>query len=203
MQLIFVLLLILTMTPGFAQGQPTPQPPSQPEIAPRSEAQNITIEALQGATISGVVNYVGRFRTHLGEATSNIAWNYRLRVGPGSTVTMSTTRNVHWQTKDGPKTASLSKSLTGTIGVPRQATDGAALWLLEGNTLILLRVFEVGGNAMRITFTRTGSKLSCSATAPMAREVGAGSTKTQAAVGGKVEMLSTRQTSSSCHISNA
>ena len=46
-----------------------------------------------------------------------------------------------------------------------------------------------------------GAHAGCSVTAPMAREVGAGQAKTQAAVGGKVEMLSMRQTSSSCRVS--
>ena len=174
---------------------------AQTERSAKRTGQEITLERLQGATISGVVNYAGRFRTHLGESTSTIAWNYRLKIGPGSAVNMSATRNVHWQTKDGPKTASLSKSRTGTIGVPAQTQDGAALWLLEGNTLVLLKVFEVGGIAMRITLTETGSGLGCSVTAPMAREVGAGQTKTKAAVGGKVEMLSMSQTSSSCRVS--
>ena len=190
----FVCILLLTAMPMCAT--------AQTETSGKRAGQEVTLERLQGATISGVVNYVGRFRTHSGESTSTIAWNYRLKIGPGSAVNMSATRNVHWQTKDGPKTASLSKSRAGTIGVPKQHEDGAALWLLEGNTLVLLRVFEVGGIAMRITLTETGPGLGCSVTAPMAREVGAGQTKTQAAVGGKVEMLSMRQTSSSCRVSN-
>lgn len=196
MKFLSAVFLLLVMMPGPTRGQTPSQSPSQMGVP------DITIEALQGVTISGVVHYVGRFRTHLGEGTSNIAWSYRLRIGPGSAISMSTTRNVNWQTKEGPKSASLNKSVTGTIGIPRQTGDGAALWLLEGNTLTLLRVFEVGGNAMRITLARAGSKLTCSTTAPMAKEVGAGTTKTQAAVGGRVEMLSIKQTSASCHISN-
>jgi len=200
MRLFSGLLLLFAALPALAQAQPATPPGKAPPNA-QPEGKAISIEDLQGVTISGVVNYAGRFRTNLGESTSTIVWNYRLKVGPGPAVAMSYTRNVHWQAKDGPKTASLSKSLTGTIGVPREAGKEATLWLLDGNTLVLLRVFEVGGVAMRIALTQKGSDLSCSATAPMARETGAGNTRTQAAVGGKVEMLSIRQTSSSCRVS--
>lgn len=198
MRVLLVLLILLgASVPIRAQS------PAESKGAEKSQGQEISIEALQGVAISGVVNYTGRFRTQLGEGTSNIVWNFRLKIGPGSAVNMSHTRNVRWQTKEGPKTASLSKSATGTIGLPKQTSDGAALWLLEGNTLVLLRVFEVGGNATRITLTQRNSGLSCSVTAPMAREAGAGSTKTKAAVGGKVEMLDIKQISSSCRVSKA
>lgn len=193
-------MLALAVLPGTALPQ-SPAPASEKsEPAPSARTQDITIEALQGAQISGAANYVGRFRTPIGESTSNIVWKYQIKIGPGLNAAISTTRNVHWRGKDGPQSASLSRSAKGTIGVPRQSDDGAALWLLDGNTLVLLRVFEVGGVALRITLARADGKWSCSATAPMAKEVGAGNSKTKAAVGGKVEMLSIKQTSANCHI---
>jgi hypothetical protein len=203
MRVLAVVLILLAAASAPIRAQSPAQPQSEPQGAEKAQGQEISIEALQGVAISGVVNYTGRFRTHLGEGTSNIVWNFRLRIGPGSAVSMSHTRNVRWQTKEGPKTASLSKSATGTIGLPKQTSDGAALWLLEANTLVLLKVFEVGGNSTKITLARRGSGLSCSVTAPMVREVGAGASKTKAAVGGKVEMLDIRQTSSSCRVDKA
>lgn len=203
MRLLVGTLLLAATMPALARAQAPAPTATEAEAAAKAETQEISIAALQGVSISGVVNYAGRFRTHLGEGASTIASSFRLKIGPGATAAMSHTRKVSWQRKDGPKTASISKSATGTIGLPKQTGDGAALWLLEGNTLVLLKVFEVGGTAMRIALKQRDMGWSCSVTAPMAREVGAGATKTKAAVGGKVEMLDIRQTSSSCRVNKA
>ena len=46
---------------------------AQTETPAKRIGQEITLERLQGATISGVVNYAGRFRNRLGESPATIA----------------------------------------------------------------------------------------------------------------------------------
>ena len=77
------------------------------------------------------------------------------------------------------------------------------LWVLEDDTLTSLKVFEVGAVVMKIKSDKIDANLKCSVSAPIAREVGAGATTDTSAMkgGGKVEVLSAKQISSSCRVS--
>ena len=69
--------------------------------------------------------------------------------------------------------------------------------ILAGNTLTMLRTFEVGGFKSTINFTGGGG---CTIRAPVLQETGAGTTRRDSISGGTVEVLSARQVSSSCRV---
>lgn len=77
---------------------------------------------------------------------------------------------------------------------------GNAVWFLEGNVLTFLRTYE--GGAMKATFavTRTGTSLRCSASVSWPKEVGVPTIKLRGEDQASVEILSARQTASSCRI---
>ena len=37
-----------------------------------------------------------------------------------------------------------------------EGREGLGVWILQGNTLVLLRVFEVGGYTLRVTLSKSG-----------------------------------------------
>ena len=88
----------------------------------------------------------------------------------------------------------------GKIGQPIQGSDGPRLFTLQGNTLSMLRVHQVGGHVLKITLRKDATGLSCSSDSKMAREVGAGDMKTTALGGGKAEVRNARQISSTCKV---
>jgi hypothetical protein len=89
-----------------------------------------------------------------------------------------------------------SRSFSAVLGKPRDAGGGASLMTLNGNTLTMLNTFETGGGKTTVTFGGGGS---CTIRSAAMKE--AGSTvllRREAVVGGKIEILSSRQISSSC-----
>jgi hypothetical protein len=170
-------------------------------------AQNITLDDLQGVTIHTVNSYEGTFKNDYGTAPGQFDAKGEIRIGPGSSIRTTSTRNVRVDAPKGTKNSQLSRENSGKIGTPLQASDksGNILWVLDGNTLTRLRTFEVGGNLLKISFSKSASGLKCSVSAPFASEVGAGNTRDTSAMpgGGKVEILNVRQTRSSCRVTKA
>ena len=167
-------------------------------------AQAISLDDLQGVTVHTTNNYVGRFRNAKGEAPGGFTTTFAIKIGPGAAISTKMTRNTFADTPRGRVTGSMTRTGKGEIGKPREANSpGSVLWVLEDNTLVSLRVFEVGASIMRNKLEKSDSGLSCSVSAPIAREVGAGATTDTSAMkgGGKVEVLSAKQISSSCRVS--
>jgi hypothetical protein len=141
------------------------------------------------------VNYSGTFRRSGITYDADIVRRFTIRIGAQGAISMAVVREVHWQ----GTVTKLNRSFAGKIGVPGQTEDSKVLWVLEGNTLTGLNVFEVGGRATKFTLNRSGgSGFSCSVDAPFMKEVGAGHTTSSAAKGGKAEIIKIRQTGSSC-----
>lgn len=175
-----------------------------PKAAPESpRASEISMADLQGLTIHTSNNFVGRLRNMKGEFPGGWTSRMEIKIGPGGDFQWKHTRLAWVDTpRRGRREAQLHRSGRGKMGSAIEAKDGSGqlLWLLEGDTLTSLRVFETGGMIRKIKFEKSASGLTCTASATFAREVGAGPTKDRAAVGGKVEILSARPTTSSCRI---
>ena len=161
-------------------------------------AQALTVEDLQGATISIDVLYDTRIRLEGREMDAQTRWTMRMTIGSGGTTSGNFQRVGIYQ---GRNMGTIARSFAGKIGTPVERGEGHNLWLLSGDKLIMLRTFAVGGLKAEITFGAGGK--SCSVRAPLAREMGAGNTKMDSAArpGAKVEVLSATQASSSCSVS--
>jgi hypothetical protein len=166
--------------------------------APAS-GQAITAESLQGSTIVATVNYEIQRRRGGEEFSGPGGVTYRLNIAAGGTYSGSVTRTT--QTRRGPITA--TQQFSGTLGRAREAGGamrGHVVWMLSGNTLRMLRTYEIGGKSTTITFGPGGR--SCSVHSPFMREAGAGGAIRREAIagGGTVDITSAKQTSSSCHV---
>lgn len=168
-------------------------------------AQALTEADVASMQINTVNRYEGMFRHARGEGPGRIEVSVTIIVGPSGDVSWRSTRNVAAETPKGTKHASLTRSGQTKIGVPGKVSDGSGdlLWVLDGNALVRMRTMAAGGHLHRITLTRTDKGWSCKSDAPFAREVGSSAgLKDRAAMegGGQVEMLSIRQTGSSCAV---
>jgi hypothetical protein len=171
--------------------------------SPASVAQDISLEELQGVTIATVIKFTGHFKKERGEGPGYITHRILTKIGPGDAIKSTLRREVIAVTPVGNKSAVLERSVAGAISRPGQSDLGAFLWVLKGNSLVLLRTQEVGAQMMTITFSRSSSGLTCSVEAALAREVGAGPGTTTSAFSGKVIQHSMKQTSSTCSVSKA
>ncbi len=163
--------------------------------APPAWSQGITLEGLNGKQISYTVVYdVSGINPKYGAfsgAHSHLRGELHIS---GSSVSGQATRVVTYR---GRTVGTLSGSLSGAIGKPQEGSRGGNfVWVLQGDSLILLRTFIVGGAKVTITFSGGG----CSVRAPMMHEVGAGNTRMASVSGGAVVVTSATQTSSSCSV---
>jgi hypothetical protein len=157
-------------------------------------AQGVTVESLRGRSIEASVNYQQRVRREgRGEFDAPLTVDYRLNIGGDGRVTGSVTRS-----STGPRgPVSASRQINAVLGRPGEIRgSGHAVMILSGNTLTMLRTFEVGGVKTTITFAGGG----CSIRSPVMREVGAGPTRRDSMVGGSIEVLSSRQVSTRCQV---
>ena len=167
-------------------------------MATPAAGQAITAESLQGSTIVATVNYDVRWRRGGEELSGPGSVTYRLTIGANGAYTGSVTR----VQSRGSSTS--TQQFSGTLGQPREARGGIsghAVWMLSGNTLRMLRTYEVGGKTTVITFGAGGR--SCSVRSPFMRETGTGGAIRREAIGrrgGTVEITSARETSSSCQL---
>jgi hypothetical protein len=166
--------------------------------APAS-GQAITPESLQGSTIVATVNYEVQWRRGGEDLAGPGSVTYRLNFAAGGTYTGSVTRT--GQSRRGPTSA--TQQFSGTLGRAREAKGGMrghAVWMLSGNTLRMLRTYEIGGKNTTITFGSGGR--SCTVRSPFMRETGAGRAIRREAIagGGSVEIIGAKQTSSSCQV---
>jgi hypothetical protein len=161
-------------------------------------AQALTVAELEGMVLTGAVNYAGTFRRPgVPDYDADIVRRFKVQFGAEGAVTSSIVREVHWN----GKVTKLKGRFVGVIGKPsaNESKDAQVLWLIDGDTLTALNVFDVGGRAAKFKVTRSASGLTCTVEAPFMREVGAGPAKITAAKGGKAEVLKIRQTGSNCN----
>lgn len=170
-------------------------------VAGPAMAQQVGLKDLQGATISGAINFVGRARVLKNnmEQSGEFDWRFTIAIGPGQAIkgTIAT------EARTGGKSANRTRTFSGTMGQPSLGEEGgpkAVLWTLQAGTLTSLRVLGVGAGVVKISLTRSASGLKCVARGSHAREIGAGDTKAISPFGDRVEVLHIRQASSSCHV---
>lgn len=156
-------------------------------------SQNVTLESLNGkqVTFAVVYNVSGINPRHGPFSGAQARYDGNLQIS-GSSVSGSFTRTVTYQ---GRNVGSLTGTLSGAIGRPKKGTFGGEfVWVLQGNSLIALRTFTVGGMKITITFRGGG----CSVRAPMMHEMGAGSSRGASVSGGQVVVTSAMEVSSTC-----
>jgi hypothetical protein len=158
------------------------------------QSQAITLEQLDGKRITFSVAYNTSGRNLHGEFSGAVSTTVGQIQISGNSVSGSATRTV---TYHGKTVGSRTGALSGEIGKPQQGTlGGNYVWLLDGDSLILLRTLKVGGIKITITFTENG----CSVRAPIMHEVGAGETTAHSVFGGDVVVHSATPQSSSCGV---
>lgn len=172
-----------------------------PVFAGAAHAQGVTLDNLQGTTISTRVRYSGTFRNSKGTVPGTVLVTMQIRIGPEDALVVDYARTATAHTPVGDKTGTITRKIAGKIGVPGTTVESNFVWLLEGDQLVNLNVREVGGFKTVIDLRRDGDNLSCKVSSVYASELGAGPGKTtSAATGGKVEILAQKQTSSDCKI---
>ena len=98
-------------------------------------------------------------------------------------------------------TAQRKEVYNGPIGKPEKLGTTNFVWVLQEDSLVLLRAVEVGGFSTTFKLTRDGEKWTCAFNMALAQETGAGAGRQQSAFGGKVRMFNMRQVSATCKIS--
>jgi hypothetical protein len=178
-------------------------------LSARIEAQvppkEITLAELQGAVVDATIIWAGSVRHSTnGVFQAENQWQWRVEIGPGTTIRTSLRREVRAEGQVG----TLNYAGTNAIGRltlnPNRDGARAAVWALQANTLTHRRVFEVGARIVRITFVRNGPHLRCTIRGSYLTESGAGNVKSKDPFrAGYVELLNMKQTSSSCRVSKA
>jgi len=171
-------------------------------IATPALSQPVTFADLQGATIEATVVYQ-QVRRRDGQVLSGeTRQSWRTVIGPGDAIQSTTS-----QTSSSERGTRTSAPRTGsfTLGKPRTVFDlggGDAVWAFTNGTLNYLRTYRgAGGYKRTFTFTRAGGGLNCSVRTAFARETGVGRIDLESPFGGRVEILSSKQVSSSCRVS--
>lgn len=172
-------------------------------VAGAAPAMAITLADLQGVTIYTINTYTGQMAHDLGSGRGDVTIRGEITIGPGDAIRHSFQRSVIAHGPKGTKQGSISRSNSGRLNVPMKSTvhqGGAGLWLLQGDTLVNLKTFYVGGGTMRITLRKAGNSITCSVRAPIMRELGKGPTTAEGALAGagKAKILQMKETGSSC-----
>jgi hypothetical protein len=171
-------------------------------IATPAWSQPVTFADLQGATIEATIvsHQVRRRDGQILSGESRQTW--RTVIGPGDAIqsTTSTTASSERGTRtSAPRTGSF------TLGKPRPVSDlggGHAVWAFTNGTLNYLRTYKgAGGYKRTFTFSRGASGIACTIRTAFARETGVGRIDMESPFGDRVEILSSKQVSSSCRVS--
>jgi hypothetical protein len=157
----------------------------------------LRIEDLHGLTINATAVHQGPFRLGEKQGPGEITFRWSVNIDGQGIVETSLRREV----KSPRGTAHLNRSFKGAVGQPDKVGDGHFVWVLKGDSLTLLRVMEVGGQTATFNLARSGESWTCGLQTSMAKEVGAGQSRTQAAHGGKVTIMGMKQVSASCRAS--
>lgn len=162
--------------------------------------KEIALDDLQGKTVRTTNSYTARFGSPKGEASGGFTLRREIKIGPEARVQVKFTRDLWWDTPNGRRTMRMAGSDGGGIGVPLKGA-GPRLFVLEGDSLTMLRVHDIGGHVLKVKFQKGASGLTCSAQSTMAKEVGAGTRNSFTLPdGAKGQVWNTRATSSDCKI---
>ena len=163
-----------------------------------TSAAAISVEELNGINISVIVGYDMRVRRAEGTFSGKSTLTMKFKIDSDARIVGEVVRTAH--TPRGPiSRASKMNAPISRPGSPPQGGD--AVWIIEGDKLILLRAFESGGFKTEISFEGTGADMKCSVRAPFMREEGAGNIRqTQSVKGGPATILSAKETSAECKL---
>jgi hypothetical protein len=163
----------------------------------QARASDLKIEDLYGLSIKATAVHHGTFRLEekQGPGEITISWNVHI---DGQGVAETSMRR---QVKTPRRTGQLNRTFKGAIGQPGKVGDGHFVWVLKGDSLTLLRVLEVGGHTITFKLSKNGNGWICGLESSMAREIGAGNSRTQSALERKVTIIRMKQVSSSCQAS--
>jgi hypothetical protein len=124
-------------------------------------------------------------------AGAEARWQGAIQIS-GRSVSGSITRTATYR---GQLIGSLSNSLAGEIEQPQEGTRGGHyVWVLKGNSLVLVQNYLTGGAKITITFSGSG----CSVRAQLVRDVGAGYASVPSVSGGVSTITRSTQVSSTC-----
>jgi hypothetical protein len=173
-----------------------------PVVATSARAGSVTLADLEGAVIETSLVYDRTVRLQdQGVIPSRLQHDRKITIGPGANLhntlvhTISTPRGSVVRQESGSLTIGKAKQIQ-TLG-----GGGDAVWIFENGTLTLLRTYRTGAYKMEIVFTRSATGISCKVRAPWARENGTGSIEMSSAGNGQnFEVISARQISSSCRV---
>lgn len=191
------------LIPWIADDPALAQSPSENAAAPSAE---ITIADLQNVVVTAQANYSGQIRWSGESVTHQFQQHgaFRITIGPGHAMRVVVENENRW---DGQLKGRRRFDDKGTIGVPASNNEQIgvrrALWVLEGNTLTILRVYERGGRISKVVFSRSANGLSCTFTSSYAVESGAGNPRILAPEqGGYYDFIGVKQVPpSSCRVS--
>jgi hypothetical protein len=147
-----------------------------------------------GKSVSATVDYQNRIRRGGQEFNAPLRLSINLTISADGKVTGDTSRS-----STGPRgPLSSGRRINTQIGKPGEVRgSGHGVVVASGSSLTILRTWEVGGAKITINMQGGGR---CSISAPVMREVGAGTTKRDHIASGTVEILSSRQVGSSCTV---
>jgi hypothetical protein len=172
-------------------------------LATPAWSHGLTLADLQGATISISAVHQERLIRNGQPMSVMVRTTGKIHVGPGKTIT-SQFQNTATNERNGRSRAGPAAAGSFTLDTPRQASQRyEVVWTFIDSSLVRLRVFsgQAGGQKMTIHFNRTGSGISCTFAAPMAREVGVGRIQKGSEIDhASIEILEFRQITSSCRV---
>lgn len=136
--------------------------PSAPSSSAASAPVPITVDELEGTVLTGLIHYANRVRRDGTTLSGTADWRFRIEIGAKGVMRVV----VNWQAQfPGKNPPPQHFSNVETIGVPitKRDQDGArsVLWLLENDTLTLLRVYDAGGRRIDFKLARAGESFTC------------------------------------------
>jgi hypothetical protein len=188
------LLVLHAACTASAQVAPSASAPKQ------AESKDVSLDDLQGKTIHTTHRFTARLSGEKGEAEGGFTLRREIKIGPREAVHVNFTRDIWWDTRNGRETRREAGSDKSAIGLPMQKA-GPRLFVLEGSTLTMLRVHDVGGHVLKISLQKSAVGMTCSAQSAMAREVGSGTaSNTFHTSTGKVVISGAKAISSGCRV---
>lgn len=166
------------------------------QVAPAASGP-ITIEELNGLTVTAVLEFSRRLRKDGVELAGTADLTQHIAIGPGGALTLRAEWAPFYNGKRQPTRNYDGKLRIGQVdSTPDQDGAKSVVWLFESNTLTQLRTFDVGGRKTTFTLARGGNGgYTCKASAADLKEMGAGASRTAG-----WEILSSRFTSATCQV---
>ena len=187
--------MLLTLAlPGVAQ--------AQDQRPPQYKVHKITLDDLKGTTLDATISWIGQARwlknneAYAGEDK----WQWTINIGSDA----SLNDNIVREARTGGYVKTRNYAHAGVIGRPKVGPEGkqAGLWTLQDNILTGVTVYRIGARIARFALARSAAGLTCRLTVSYVREVGKGHATAANPFGaGEVEIVSMKQTSSTCGVS--